>query len=134
VRRDSPRPHQLQEPDRVVGVVVVAGEQLQRLERAHARVDPALLQHHPDARAELDALGDGVEAEHAHPALAWRAVALERLHGGGLAGSVGAEQAEHLAPEDLEGQTVDGGGRAVALDEPVHLDGGKAGLAHVQGD
>ncbi len=37
------------------------------------------------------------------------------MHGGALAGTVGAEQAEDLAGPDLERQVVDGDARAVAL-------------------
>ncbi len=39
----------------------------------------------------------GIVAEHRDLAAAARAVALEDLHGGRLAGAVGPEQAEHLA-------------------------------------
>ena len=115
-------PDQVEQPFRVVGVVVVGGEQLQRLERLHARVEPAFLQHHADARAQLVAVAPRVDAEHAHLAGVGSAVALEDLDRGGLARAVRAEQAEHLAGRDRERDPVDRGRGAVALLERGDLD------------
>ena len=48
----------------VVGVVVVRGEQAERLERPDARVHAAGLEHHADAGHDRGVVGDGVEPEH----------------------------------------------------------------------
>ena len=102
VCRESSSPTSCEQPFGVVGVVVVRGEELQRLERAHARVEPALLEHHADARAQLVAVAPRVDAEHAHLAGVGAPVALEDLDGGGLARAVRPEQAEDLADRDRE--------------------------------
>ena len=72
-------------------------------------------------------VGLRVEPEHAHPAGHRAAVALERLHGGGLAGAVRAEHNQDLAGLGAQVDPVDGGrraGGAVAHGEAGHLDGG----------
>ena len=46
---------EVEQPVGIVGVVVVRSEELQRLERADARVEPAVLEHDADLRAELRA-------------------------------------------------------------------------------
>ena len=57
-----------------------------------------------------------VHAEHAQRAAGDRRDAGDHAHGGGLAGAVGAEDAERLAPVQVEVDAVDRGeGRAVAL-------------------
>jgi hypothetical protein len=52
---------------------------------------------------------------------------LDHLQGGGLAGAVGAEDAEGLALFDLEADAVDRDVFAVALGEGVDLDGDHRG-------
>jgi hypothetical protein len=42
-------------------------------------------------------------------------MALDALHGGGLAGAVGTDQAENLALDDVERDVIDGGDAAVSL-------------------
>ena len=58
------------DPDRlldlVVGVVVVRGEELQRLEGADARVEAALLEHDTDLRTKPRPLAPRVDPEYAH--------------------------------------------------------------------
>ena len=66
--------------------------------------------------------GRRVRAEHPHLAGVAAAVALEHLDRRRLAGAVGAEQREDLAAADVEVQPVDGGGVAVALDQPPDRD------------
>jgi hypothetical protein len=47
---------------------------------------------------------------------------VEAFHRGGLARPVGSEQAEDLAPADVEGDAVDGREGAVGLAKPLDLD------------
>ena len=91
---------QLQQSFRVVGVVVVRREEPKRLERADAGVEPAVLEHHPDAGSQRRAVAPGIEPEHAHLARVGPSVPLEDLDGGRLAGAVRPEQPEHLALAD----------------------------------
>ena len=56
------------------------------------------------------------------------AQAFDALHGGGLAGAVGADQAEDLARLDVEGDVVDGHGTPVGLADAGDVNGG---LGHV---
>ena len=113
------QPDEVEQPLGVVGVVVERGEQPQRFERPHARVQPALLEHHADARAQRGRVARRVEAEDPHRAGVGGAVALEDLDGRGLARAVRPEQAEHLADADREVEPVDGRAIAVALHEPA---------------
>ena len=66
----------------------------------------------------------GIVAEHRHLAAVARAVALEDLDGGGLAGAVGPEQPEHLAAAHLDVDPAHGLVLAVALAQVAHLDRG----------
>ena len=50
VPRDVAEADEVEQPLGVVGVVVERGEESERLERAHARVQAALLEHHADPR------------------------------------------------------------------------------------
>src|SRR4051812_49827456 len=59
-------PDQAEQPLRVVGIVVVRREELQCLERTHARVEAALLEHHADAGPQPGTVAPRVDAEHAH--------------------------------------------------------------------
>src|ERR1700730_10703380 len=101
----------------------------QGLARGHVAVDPARLQPYSDALAQRPAAHARIGPEHGDLAATAHAVALEDLHGGGLAGAVRAEEAEHLAsphgyvdpPHRLEG--------AVALAQVVHRDG-RCRIAH----
>ena len=113
---------EVEQPVGVVGVVVVGGEELQCLERADARVEPAVLEHHADLRAELRAVAPRVDAEHAHFACVGAPVALEDLDRGGLARAVRPEETEDLTGVDGERESVDGLGRAVALLERGDVD------------
>ena len=111
-----------EQPLGIVGIVVVRGEQLERLERLDPRVQATLLEHHAHARAQAHALTPRIHAEDAHLAGIGASVALEDLDRGGLARAVGTEEAEDLADRDRERDPVDRGGRAVALLERGDLD------------
>jgi len=63
----------------------------------------------PDLRAQRRAVTPWIDAENAHASGVGLAIPLEDLDGGGLAGTVGTEQAEYLAGFDREG---DAGERA----------------------
>ena len=80
-----------------------------------------------DAPLDRKRLARRIEAEHAH--LACRDVGQPEHHqdGGGLAGAVGAEQAENLAAADGERDVVDGDRRSVGLGEALGLDDGILG-------
>ena len=82
-----------------------------------------LLQRDAEARAQPGLVGGPAAAEHLHVAGGGLVEPLEDLDGGGLAGAVGAEQAEALAAAHDEVEAVDGDDVAVALDEAVHFDG-----------
>ena len=72
-------------------------------------------------------VGLRVESEDPHLARRRAAVALERLHGGRLAGAVRAEHDQDLAGLGPQVEAVDRGrcaGGAVAHGEAGHLDGG----------
>jgi hypothetical protein len=93
-----------------------------RLAHGQARVEAAALEHDPDALAQLALTSFGVVAEHADAAAGAPPVALEDLDRRRLASPVRAEQAEHLAARDLEGETADGVDVAIALAEVGNLD------------
>ena len=65
---------------------------------------------------------DDVEPQDVRRAGIGRAQALEDLDGGGLAGAVGPEHPEHLAPAHLEGDAVHRLDLAVALAQVAHVD------------
>ena len=81
------------------------------------------LQADADAVLELAGLDFGIAAEDADAAAAARAQAFQDFDGGGLAGAVGAEQAEDFAGAHFEIDALDGGEAAVALFESFYLDG-----------
>ena len=56
-----------------------------------------------------------------------RQVAGEDAHRGGLAGAVGAEEAENFAPGHLEGDVIDRGDAGVGFDQVGNIDGGRIG-------
>src|SRR4051812_3093149 len=115
-------PDQAEQPLRVVGIVVVRREELQCLERTHARVEAALLEHHADAGPQPGTVAPRVDAEHAHLAAVGLAVPLEDLDSRGLPRTVRPEQTEHLAGSNRERDPVDRRLRAVALLERGDLD------------
>ena len=92
----------------------------------HPRVEGGLFDHRPD-------LGEPLGARHPrseHPRLAAVGPDQAEQHPGGrgLAGAVGAEEAEHLALFDIEVQAVDDGAAAVTLGEPAASNGQHAEL------
>jgi len=80
------------------------------------------LQLDPDQALDPRWVATDVDPGDDHPALVGVAQPLEDLHGGGLAGAVGSEDAEDLVLADVEGDAVDGHDLAVALAEILDLD------------
>jgi len=77
-------------------VRVVAAVHRDRLGHGEVRVDAARLQHDANANLQVVPASAGVVAEHRDIAPVTLAVALQDLHGGGLAGTVRSEQREDL--------------------------------------
>ena len=126
------RPTRSRSTSGLLVVGVVGGEQPQRLQRPDPGVQAALLEHHPDAgRQGRSGRGAGrARAPRAVPA-SGAAVALQDLHRRRLAGAVGAEQPEHLAPVDGERQPVHRQVGAVGLLQPVDRDRRPVRLRHL---
>ena len=94
-------------------------EQVQRLTDPHPVGQRGVLQLGTDASAQPVPVHGGVEAEDPNGAAVGAAKALEDLDGGRLAGAVGAEESEQLAPMDGERDAAHDLGRPVALHDPV---------------
>src|SRR3954452_6584 len=107
---------------------IQAAPVLERLADRDVAIHAAALQDDPHPRAQVARALAGIEAEHRDdPARAF-AVALEDLDGRGLAGAVGAQQAEHLAARDLDVDPPDGSEPPIVLVQVAHEDGG--GIGH----
>ena len=112
--------------DQVVWIAwlpIEARVEVEELARPGLRVDPALLEHEPKARAELASLAGRVEAEDRHAPGVGSAVALHDLDGRRLAGAVGPEERDDRSTLDSEVEPVDDGPTRVALEETLDLDG-----------
>ena len=96
----------------------------QLLADRHRAAFAGALQDDPDPGLPLESAAMRVDSEHAHRAGRATPVALEDLDGGRLARAVRAEQRERLTDADVEGDPLDGGLAAVALDEFFDVDGG----------
>ena len=117
---------QLDERDHLVdrpAALVVAPRHLDELANGEVLLHPTLLEHDPDRLAQPALARCGVAAEHPHVAAGAKAVALEDLHGCGLARAVGSQQAEDLAASDLEADAADGLHLAVGLAQTAYRDG-----------
>ena len=99
----------------------VAGVDEQVLEHGEVLVEVVLLGDDPDPRAHLPGLAVGVQLQHVKLAGGPPQPAEEHLHGGGLAGAVGAQEAEALAVLDLEVDAVHGAAIGKGLDEAAGL-------------
>jgi hypothetical protein len=92
-----------------------AGVDAQRLPHRQLEVEAGRLQHQADPGPPGPAGAARLAAEHADHAAAGRLVALQQLHGGRLAGPVGAEQGHHLPGGDLEAEVPQRGQPPVGL-------------------
>jgi hypothetical protein len=109
---------QRQQRRRVGLPAVEVGEQPQGLGAGEVVVESALLKLNPDPAPGLGRfLPEHLDLPGIGPAQP-----LDDLHGGGLAGAVGAEQGDYLAALDLQVKAPDRLHRAVALAQPPHPD------------
>ena len=120
-----------QEVNRIQWVAVIGGDQAQQLAGAQPRGAAGRLRHH--AHAGPQGPVSGIAPEYPDGAAVGGAEALAHLDRRGLAGTVRAEQGEDRAPPDREGQAVDGGPRAVSLDEADDLERGVGHAASLGG-
>jgi hypothetical protein len=104
----------------VDGDVACVREEPDRLDDPQPLRQRGGLQLGADAAAQLVLLPGGVEPQHRDPPTRPVAETLEGLHDGCLAGSVGAEDAEDLAPPDLERDVVNRHPRSIGLAEILH--------------
>src|SRR5262249_4373097 len=84
-------------------------------EDAHVLVERRVLGQVADAAPRLDRLLVDVVAADLRAAARRRQVRGEDLHGGGLAGAVRADEAEHLTGAHFEGDRVDRWARVAAV-------------------
>ena len=78
--------------------------QPQQLDAALLGVEGGVLEGDPDAESDLVGLGDDVVAGDLGPAAGGNQQGAEHAHAGGLAGAVGAEEAEDLPRRDPRGR------------------------------
>ena len=90
---------------------------------AHARVNPAPLEHHPYTRGKVTPVGNRVEAEHPDLPTGGAPVPFEHFQGARLAGSVRAEERDYLPSVRDEVEGVHGHHVPVAHPERTDLDG-----------
>ena len=109
------------------GQVGEPADEPQVLAAGEVLVDRGVLPGETDALAHrLRVVGD-VEAEHLGPATVGTEDGREDAHGGGLAGTVGAEQAEDRARRDGQVDAAQGLDLAEALGQALHPDGRRDG-------
>ena len=107
--------------------VVEAADHLEVGARGEQAVDGGLLAGEAELRAHGRRVGDDVVAGDRGAALGRAQQRGEDAHGGGLAGAVVAEQAEHRALGDVEVDVAQRPEVAVALAEPFGEDAGVVG-------
>jgi hypothetical protein len=103
---------------------VVPAVHLHQLGDRQIDLHAALLQHDAHLLAQLAAAAGGVDPQDPGLTAGAGAVALQDLDDRRLAGSVGTQQAEHLAPCDLEAHPAHRLRLAIRAPEVAHLDGG----------
>ncbi|MNV51191.1 hypothetical protein D3C71_1432310 [compost metagenome] len=82
------------------------GDELEETAHRHVAVTGRAFRQVADLPLGLECGFLDIEAEHARRAGRRREKAGEHLHGGGLAGTVRAEEAQHFPPLDAKGQVV----------------------------
>ena len=102
------RRQRLPDPGLRLRELVQPGEELEVLGHGETQVEAGVLGHHRDPLANLDAVCR-VERQTRHAGRAGGGgdQGGEHAHGGRLAGAVRAEEAEHLAGGDAEGDVID---------------------------
>ena len=104
------------------GDAVDAGHEMQVLADGHFRIQGRRLGQIARPALGLEGLVEDVETGDPGMAFGGRQVAGQDAHRRGLAGPVGAEEAQNLAGFDLEAQVVHGRERPVALGHVLHFD------------
>ena len=97
----------------------VAGHDLADRE---VRVDAGLLQHDADSLPELGTAGFGIDAEHTRPSAVGTLIALEDLHSGRLARTVGPQHRDGLTLDDGEADAGPGANAVEGLLQVLDLD------------
>ena len=111
----------------VAGKAHQAGGVGEVFDRGHAVVEADGVGQIADPALDRERLAHGVAPHHPHLAVRDVGEAEHHQDGRGLAGAVRPQQAERLAPQDVEIDAVDDDARAVALGEAPR---GDDGLAH----
>jgi hypothetical protein len=99
------------------------GEIGQQLPAGLAAVDDELAGEVPDPTAQGDAVAPGVDPQDGDAPAGGSDQVQQQPDGGGLAGTVGAQEPIHLAAMHLQIQPGQTAGAAVSLDEPLGGDG-----------
>ena len=110
--------------------VVEEPDHLDVFEPGQVLVDGRVLAGEADPRAQLGGVADDVEAVDAGAPAAGRQERRENPDGGGLAGAVRPQQAEHRAALDLEVDSAQGLDVLVGLAQPLRLDRIGVGSLH----
>ena len=106
---------------------VERGEEAQVLLAGHGVVEVLLLEADADLGLGHGVVATDVSAQDADLAAVGLQLPGEHLDGGGLAGAVGAQEAEDLAGRDLEADALDGLRVAVAEAQVLRADGSAVG-------
>jgi hypothetical protein len=109
-------------PQRLGSHAADPADEQQVVADGHVRVERRRFRQVADAALGLERLIEDVEPGNDGLAGGGRHVARQDAHGRGLAGPVGAEEAEDLALVDAERDVVDRGDAAVLLGEVLNLD------------
>ena len=102
---------------------VVAAVESERLPGGDLVEQAGALQLHPDPRADLPAVVAPVQPQQPDLARVRLREPLQDLQGGGLAGAVGAQQAEHLAAPHLQVQVLHRHHLGIGLAQAAHFQG-----------
>ncbi|VTM08014.1 Uncharacterised protein [Pseudomonas aeruginosa] len=114
------------DPLALAGTTVAAdlGDEIEEPLHGHFRIAGRTFRKIADEALRLQRAATDVEAEDARRAGAGREEAGKHLHGGGLAGAVRAEEAQHLSGRHPEGQVIHHRPRAEAFAEVRCFDHG----------
>jgi hypothetical protein len=127
------------QPDAGDDAVRIVGRRVERREVVDHLADGQLLelagalQHDAHPGAPVRAGGARILAQDRDLARVARPVTLQDLHRRRLAGAVGAQQREHLAPAYVQIEPGNGGGRTVGLAQSPDGDGEIVGLRGIVG-
>ena len=114
--------HQLDDLRDIPRTRVQAGSLGEHLGHRQVRLDRAFLEDDPDLGAQAPIAPLGVHPEHRDRARVARAVTLQDLDGRRLAGTVRAEQGDHLTARHFEVDAAESRDAPVGLGEVLHHD------------